>query len=271
MERPQTSFLFDLDGTRVDSVYQHVLAWHEALETEGIMLSIWRIHRWGSRSAMTWGSRSVGTNLPGQQIIWLTAIEHAGWSRCRHLISTTANYLSFPTQKRNFGYRLDNTEILSSGFGALSNHHLSEKLRVGDETLADLSSKTRRKKHRNLRKHQNPAEVAQAFAYWRAGVERDFNRGAQLQDSRPNGRIHYLEHIKLLWKYASCPVLANEYIDVHRGYFKGAVTQNIPMIAWPCFRVTISRFCYLPKGKTTGSFALAIIARIKAKSCIIII
>jgi beta-phosphoglucomutase-like phosphatase (HAD superfamily) len=45
MERPLTSFLFDLDGTLVDSVYQHLLAWHEALETEGIMLSIWRIHR----------------------------------------------------------------------------------------------------------------------------------------------------------------------------------------------------------------------------------
>lgn len=41
----QTSFLFDLDGTLVDSVYQHVLAWHEALQAEGIELSIWRIHR----------------------------------------------------------------------------------------------------------------------------------------------------------------------------------------------------------------------------------
>ena len=41
----QTSFLFDLDGTLVDSVYAHVLAWHEALEAEGIPLSIWRIHR----------------------------------------------------------------------------------------------------------------------------------------------------------------------------------------------------------------------------------
>jgi HAD superfamily hydrolase (TIGR01549 family) len=41
----QTSFLFDLDGTLVDSVYQHVLAWHEALEAEGIELAIWRIHR----------------------------------------------------------------------------------------------------------------------------------------------------------------------------------------------------------------------------------
>ncbi len=37
--------LFDLDGTLVDSVYQHVLAWREALEKVGTELSVWRIHR----------------------------------------------------------------------------------------------------------------------------------------------------------------------------------------------------------------------------------
>ncbi|RPH68567.1 MAG: HAD family hydrolase, partial [Myxococcaceae bacterium] len=40
-----TAFLFDLDGTLVDSVYQHVLAWREALDADGIDLSVWRIHR----------------------------------------------------------------------------------------------------------------------------------------------------------------------------------------------------------------------------------
>ncbi len=39
------SLLFDLDGTLVDSVYQHVLAWREALESAGLELSVWRIHR----------------------------------------------------------------------------------------------------------------------------------------------------------------------------------------------------------------------------------
>lgn len=39
------SFIFDLDGTLVDSVYEHVLAWQEALDAEGIELSVWRIHR----------------------------------------------------------------------------------------------------------------------------------------------------------------------------------------------------------------------------------
>ena len=45
MRRIETAFLFDLDGTLVDSVYQHVLAWKEALDQEGIDLSVWRIHR----------------------------------------------------------------------------------------------------------------------------------------------------------------------------------------------------------------------------------
>jgi len=44
MPRP-VAFLFDLDGTLVDSVYNHVRAWHLALREEGIELSVWRIHR----------------------------------------------------------------------------------------------------------------------------------------------------------------------------------------------------------------------------------
>ncbi|MBP7240519.1 MAG: HAD family hydrolase [Amaricoccus sp.] len=43
--RIEPVFLFDMDGTLVDSVYQHVLAWKIALDAEGIDLSVWRIHR----------------------------------------------------------------------------------------------------------------------------------------------------------------------------------------------------------------------------------
>jgi HAD superfamily hydrolase (TIGR01549 family) len=39
------AFVFDLDGTLVDSVYQHVLAWQEAFKAVGIELAMWRIHR----------------------------------------------------------------------------------------------------------------------------------------------------------------------------------------------------------------------------------
>ena len=44
-DRTRIAFLFDLDGTLVDSVYQHVLAWREALESGGVQLAVWRIHR----------------------------------------------------------------------------------------------------------------------------------------------------------------------------------------------------------------------------------
>ena len=43
--RSHPAFLFDLDGTLIDSVYQHVVAWREALEEVGINLEVWKIHR----------------------------------------------------------------------------------------------------------------------------------------------------------------------------------------------------------------------------------
>lgn len=64
--RIETAFLFDLDGTLVDSVYQHVLAWKMALDAEGIDLSVWRIHR---RIGMSGGlfinqfQRETGTEI----------------------------------------------------------------------------------------------------------------------------------------------------------------------------------------------------------------
>ena len=44
-EPPTPAFLFDLDGTLIDSVYQHVIAWRHALSRLDIDLSVWRIHR----------------------------------------------------------------------------------------------------------------------------------------------------------------------------------------------------------------------------------
>ena len=67
----QSAFIFDLDGTLVDSVYQHVLAWHEALEMEGSELSVWRIHR---RIGMSGGLftnmllREIGLDVPPELI-----------------------------------------------------------------------------------------------------------------------------------------------------------------------------------------------------------
>jgi HAD superfamily hydrolase (TIGR01509 family) len=38
-------FIFDLDGTLVDNVYEHVLAWKKALAEASAPVSTWRIHR----------------------------------------------------------------------------------------------------------------------------------------------------------------------------------------------------------------------------------
>lgn len=37
--------IFDVDGTLVDSNYQHTLAWYRALRRSNITVPIWRIHR----------------------------------------------------------------------------------------------------------------------------------------------------------------------------------------------------------------------------------
>jgi len=65
------AFLFDLDGTLVDSVYQHVLAWRDALEEAGLPLAVWRIHR---RIGMSGGlfvhalARETGRTLSAGQV-----------------------------------------------------------------------------------------------------------------------------------------------------------------------------------------------------------
>jgi HAD superfamily hydrolase (TIGR01549 family) len=39
------AILFDLDGTLIDSVYEHVLAWAASLRSVGIVVPSWKIHR----------------------------------------------------------------------------------------------------------------------------------------------------------------------------------------------------------------------------------
>jgi len=72
----EPALLFDLDGTLVDSVYQHVIAWRTALEDEGLDLSTWRIHR---RVGMSNGllvnalAREMGREFSAEQVAALQA------------------------------------------------------------------------------------------------------------------------------------------------------------------------------------------------------
>ena len=84
--RIETSFLFDLDGTLVDSVYQHVLAWKEALDAEGIELSVWRIHR---KIGMSGGLflnqllRETAGDIDAERVERLARLHAAAYQRLR--------------------------------------------------------------------------------------------------------------------------------------------------------------------------------------------
>ena len=82
--RNQPALLFDLDGTLVDSVYQHVLAWREALAALGINLSVWKIHR---RIGMSGGlfvtalARELETNLDQDTLARLPSLHADAYVR----------------------------------------------------------------------------------------------------------------------------------------------------------------------------------------------
>lgn len=84
MRSDRPGMLFDLDGTLVDSVYQHVLAWKEALETMEIPLSVWRIHR---RIGMSGGLfvralvRETGRDINAGEADQLRRLHEEGYRR----------------------------------------------------------------------------------------------------------------------------------------------------------------------------------------------
>jgi HAD superfamily hydrolase (TIGR01509 family) len=83
------ALLFDLDGTLIDSVYQHVLAWHEALLGVGIELSVWKLHR---RIGMSGGLfvtallRESGARLSAEQVRVLDVAHGRAFERWRDTV-----------------------------------------------------------------------------------------------------------------------------------------------------------------------------------------
>jgi HAD superfamily hydrolase (TIGR01549 family) len=82
--RSRPAFLFDLDGTLIDSVYQHVVAWREALEGVGINLAVWKIHR---RIGMSGGlfvtalARELETDLDPETLARLPGLHSEAYIR----------------------------------------------------------------------------------------------------------------------------------------------------------------------------------------------
>jgi HAD superfamily hydrolase (TIGR01549 family) len=57
------ALLLDVDGTLIDSNYQHALAWYRAFRRHGIVIPVWRIHR-----AIGMGGDQLVPALVGEQV-----------------------------------------------------------------------------------------------------------------------------------------------------------------------------------------------------------
>jgi HAD superfamily hydrolase (TIGR01549 family) len=62
-KRGELTAIFDIDGTLVDTNYQHALAWYRSFRKQGIVMPIWRIHR-----AIGIGSDRVVEMLAGDEV-----------------------------------------------------------------------------------------------------------------------------------------------------------------------------------------------------------
>src|SRR3954468_15483105 len=102
----QSAFVFDLDGTLVDSVYPHVLAWKEALRAVGIELDVWRIHR---RIGMSGGLmanailRETGravTKAEGQKLLTPHRQAYVRSAQVIHPLSAARELLQFLTKEK---------------------------------------------------------------------------------------------------------------------------------------------------------------------------
>lgn len=103
MKRQRVALIFDLDGTLVDSVYRHVVAWQDAFHRAGIDLSVWRIHR---RIGMSGGLfanavlREIGREVTAEEAAVLRryhAEAYAQHSKEVRLLPGSRELLSFLT------------------------------------------------------------------------------------------------------------------------------------------------------------------------------
>src|SRR5258707_14177723 len=143
--KPGPAFLFDLDGTLVDSVYQHVLAWREALERLGIELAVWRILR---RIGMSGGLlvnallREIGRRVTKAEAERLARLHAEAYARLAPQVRALPGALELLAFLSNAGLPW---AIATSG-RMESARPMLELLRVGPQALVITRDKVQRAK-----------------------------------------------------------------------------------------------------------------------------
>jgi hypothetical protein len=166
-------------------------------------------------------------------------------------ISTLANYFSFPTTNRRFGYRLGNVEILSSDYGIINVAlgSILATVRVGYYTLREIYQILRTTRGQTAKYDTVQDELPERFSYFDCtdyvdtnseGVERGLLTFAlKTKQHDAQARMGTWRHFKLLLAYCLC----HQKPDVHCGYFKGALSQRlIYRLACLGYRDTVAAF-----------------------------
>lgn len=79
--------LFDLDGTLIDSVYEHVQAWWSTLHEAGIQVPKWRIHRRVGMSGKSFIKELLREFAPSKKGINIDQLEKEHDARIREALS----------------------------------------------------------------------------------------------------------------------------------------------------------------------------------------
>jgi pimeloyl-ACP methyl ester carboxylesterase len=157
------------------------------------------------------------------------------------LISTLANYFTFPTKSADHGFRLGNTEILSEGYGLIRSRaeDFLTKLRVGNLSLQQLYNRLaladagRRGMRNPTRKETHLPKV---FTYFDctdyfdeddSGVPRALlSRAKCYKRTDPEAKMPFVEHLRVLRAYLITPKDGHK-VNCHGGYFEGKLSQQL--------------------------------------------
>jgi hypothetical protein len=151
-------------------------------------------------------------------------------------ISTLANYFVFPTNSRNYGFRLGNVEILSRSYGLINagEQDFLSSLRIGTLTLQQLHDAleaARTSRQPNAQAVQAP--LPKVFSYFDCTdyVDQDgtgqvrplltFAKRKKRNDAR--ALLRWYSHLWLLLAY----VFRGQKPNVHGGYFEGLLSQQL--------------------------------------------
>ena len=90
MPKTPPAAILDIDGTLVDSNYQHALAWYRAFRLHGVTIPVWRCHRAIGMGGDQLVTRLAGEGFEREEGDVVRVEEHALFEQLRHEVQPFA-------------------------------------------------------------------------------------------------------------------------------------------------------------------------------------